>query len=157
MKMRSGFVSNSSSSSFVFALETNLTAQSLAEQVWGDRKPPFGGYEMAQTIVDDLMRAIPLSDEDAASELGSGWWDDSPKTDDFEYVTKDGNRRINWDAYIKARDQKGADRLAKLKEKFPGARFYVLEYSDNDGERQSQLEHEFPWNKLDFVTKISHH
>jgi hypothetical protein len=156
MKARSGFVSNSSSSSFVFALETNLTAQSLAEQIWGDRLPPFGGYEMAQTIVDDLMRATPLSDEEVAKELGSGWQDDNPDINDFR-SSENGGAIVDWKAYHAACNAKGAERLAKIRKCYPNARWYKLVYSDNDGERQSQLEHEFPWHKLDYVTKISHH
>lgn len=74
MKKRSGFVSNSSSSSFIVALQRGLSRQELREALFGDRKL-HGAYER-EYRVEDVMDVVY---GDYSRQCGFHFFDDEER------------------------------------------------------------------------------
>lgn len=179
MKTRHGFVSNSSSSSFILSLDKKPeTVEEMKQLLFGDaefyddpyydadstyfseRTAKYPALEVAKTVFDDLKDQPSMDKAKVAEELGSGWaeieLDDgskAPSYDDFR--VKGDNGDCDWEAYQKASDiffEKAAKELIKeSKEK----ELYVVSYSD-DCSYGCALEHGTLFDKVDHF-RISHH
>lgn len=176
MKIRSGFVSNSSSSSFVVIFPTEpKNVDDVKKYLFKEDQQYFlnpyddDNYtveQVAETVWKDICDQKKNKYKKAIKELKSGSLDvdDAPDYDNFSHIT-DWNQR--WKAYDKACEQhakKLANKLFNLRklklQKINGEEIneamYIFEYSDNDGSYFSSLEHGDLFRNLKHV-RISKH
>lgn len=146
MKVRNGFVSNSSSSSFIVALDhkpidandlmsmmfPNMLEDALHHYHKWDGIESHTIKEISEHVFNDLS-----TDETEIADAFSGWLPDAPEYDDFK--KEDGT--IDWDRhnieYEKYRTQFTADVLNKYKSKF----VFTVSYADEDGAFGCFMEH----------------
>lgn len=159
MKVRNGFVSNSSSSSFVVAFpRLPLDADDLQQMLFGDEKTlSYYDYTIptneAAAIIWNDMFALEKPDatpEEIAEEFYSGWEEDEEeeiKFPNFDPNNREASDRA-WEDYIdKCRTK--AQKLAKqFIDNNNGANIRIVEYCDNDGQVGCILEHGGTFDRL---------
>lgn len=175
MKTRKGFVSNSSSSSFVVSFSpVPRCAEEMKKMLFGDKdvySNPYWEYSrtetpswpttlVAETVFGDLEnQPRPLTTDEIVEQLLSGWFAGMP-----EFSWDDPNRpKWSEDGYEECYDKEDKEIKAVAKEivkKFfednPEHLFYKFEYSDNDSDYFCALEHGNLFDRLPHIT-ISHH
>ena len=172
MKIRSGFVSNSSSSSFlvIFPREPK-SAEDVRTILFDENQTMYGYYDddytvqqVSETVWSDICNQTPNDIQAAKEELEGYDSIGSPEYDDFKHLPKDEV----WDAYNCAlkiyagKKMKEFFNLRKLKlqkinnESVESGVLYIFEFSDNDGSYNSALEHGDLFNKVKHI-RISKH
>ena len=177
MKIRNGFVSNSSSSSFIISHPkgVELTKQSLHQAIFGsDVEQNFApryhdefGLITSTQVVDhvfDLLqqnhpyRYSGLVAKDNIEEICGGREPDGIKTPDSygntDFTTPDG--KPDWEALDKIRKKAYAIEMARMFMKTQSHDLYMVEISD-DTAWGSELEHGDPLNDSPNVTRYSNH
>ena len=180
MKIRHGFVSNSSSSSFIIIAPKNMepTADNFHQAIWGtDEKLEFpamygGAYGDipvdSKPIAEDIVRQI----EEGHQEDGYGdesrkimdlaaviEADDGPDMDDYIIPPADGvkSSSYDWPAYEAAVDVANEKAAAKMIAKYPDSDFYVVSYGDGEGSFNAAVEHGPALNDSDKIIRYNHH
>ena len=151
MKVRQGFVSNSSSSSFVVAFPKGFVAteESVKELLFaGQSGIHFYDHSIsvdqaASVIARDMKAQTPNVHESIIGAMG-GHLPGAPDYDDFTIPEAGKSKydwKIDWEAYEKAGTAFREKMLENMKAEFGDADIYCFEYSDNDGELYCTLEH----------------
>lgn len=152
MKIRKGFVTNSSSSSFIlgFTSEENIKKELEAEDL----------KEYFDEVLEDVMRATKLTKDEVLKGYSKEiyydtLWDleyrlDVPYDKKFEIrETKEFQNKLN---------KAITDRVSELEEDMQGYSVFVeINYSDNDGLMYSTLEHYVVPDMNCCLVAISHH
>ena len=174
MKIRNGFVSNSSSSSFIVAFKkVPKSVAEMQKMLFGDEpyyknpyyypedkeygsEPSWYAEEVSARVFKDMKNIVPP--EEIEEELKNGYIVDdfAPEYNDFSSSTIGDDWEKRHDKWRKAME-KYAESVAKdfIKDN-PEATFYIFTYSDNDGPLHTALEHGNLFNKLPHV-KVGNH
>ena len=170
MKIRQGFVSNSSSSSFVVVFDRpELDIEYLKERLynnapsisyeynWGNEYQWFHTEQLCQAIIDE-MKPITTREQLIEALEGMSHYDDSrfpdwPGWDEDKEVQE--RQWSEYDAKMRqVREQMADEFLSKINE---GEHIFVGTFSDNDGSMFTQLEHGGTFSAIPKKIRISHH
>ena len=167
MNIRRGFVSNSSSSSFVVAFpkkpETVVEMKELLFKDVENYPSPYGSESWSATEVAEIVlrdMAEPLSDEEAAEAMAAGWWGNFKGNEELAQLTEPNPARpwatTDYDLLDKLQKEDAMAVVKAMHKKYPGWKLYKFHYSDNDGSLMSAMEHGGLFDLLPHEI-ISHH
>lgn len=147
MKIRKGFVSNSSSSSFVVAFPSIPESVEDVKKILFDDDQRFytSMYhddawtldEVAEIVFNDIKEQTPNDFKQIHEAIDCGWFDERPDYERFKDV--DGN--VNWDKYEKASENVSKDLAQDFVKQNEGKHIYTFHYSDNVSILGSAMEH----------------
>jgi len=170
MKIRQGFVSNSSSSSFVIAVPAGMevTEANMHHALYGTNEVIHfpAKYDWLETggvhsdaVVASIISQIKYAGDQAntgkiaAEDLASVV--DGEELDTDNYRGADG--KVNWDLYEKDCDKLQIVEAARVMNLMKDHDFYEVEFSDNDGSFDCEVEHGPALHGLKNVVRYSHH
>lgn len=171
MKVRNGFVSNSSSSSFIVSFsKVPSSIQEVQMDMFGtleDSKESYYSetttrYHIASGFYNRLINMNGSTDVEIGNEFYNyydGYYSQFEKQLD-DYCPEDnipfkGFNSI-WDFHDYLRSERGLELAEKWINEHPGL-IYVLEFSDNNGSTECVLEHSGIIEDTYNAIKISHH
>jgi len=168
MKIRNGFVSNSSSSSFVVIFPTEpKNSEDVKNMLFNKNEKSYSEYsvdQVAKTVWTDICNQTKNNIELAKEEFEG--CSDSPDYDDFKGYSNWIERSAAYNASVKIfaeKKMKDFFNIRKLKlqkinneDISESGVLYIFEYSDNDSEYFSALEHDGLFDNLKHI-RISKH
>ena len=135
MKVRNGFVSNSSSSSFIVALPSKpKTAIELCNILFSDLgyfSHPYDDVQystqtVAEAVFEELSESKPASVEEIVDTIDSGWFEGRP-----EFPMDSCRDKDKFEAYKKNCREKATEIARQFMGGKEGLEFFILEFSDN--------------------------
>lgn len=171
MKIRSGFVSNSSSSSFVVAFphmpkdkeDLRMMLFNKDEEYigpWGDQS--FDIEQIVDIVLNDIEKQCPNDMMKIGSAMeGYGMYDDVTAPKDpydqkgFHKLSQaEQDKLLN--EFYRETEKFAMEKTRQFMNTHNGCLVYVFDYSDNDGELMSAMEHGSLFMRLPHI-RISHH
>lgn len=175
MKIRSGFVSNSSSSSFIVAFPREpKSARDVQRLMFGNETTierydnVVSTYKIAKTVWEDIRGQEPAYREALIELCERDVQLDYSKYEitnrDVEYLVVDNvtvleakhRRRYDWKQHGKDCKRIATREADKLMAKWEGGVIYIFHYGDDSGSYYATLEHGGIFNKLPHK-QISNH
>lgn len=159
MKIRKGFISNSSSSSFVIALtQVPTTREGLQKLLFGDEDTYphpyddvlYAAEKIASIVWDDIKD--PLTPDQVRGAIASGYIEGQPEFDWNHFGT---NRPDAYDAYERLSTVYAHKRVSEFMRDNPDCVFLKFEYGD-DTCIGCAMEHGTVFDRVPYV-RISHH
>jgi hypothetical protein len=161
LKVRNGFVSNSSSSSFIVAFDyIPKNASEMAQILFGEEEGYFyysltGQYieriQIAKKVFSDFIQShhyVPLTPDEIKMVLRSG---------DVEPLNLG---LLNSPLDIEEMEKQREERTEKITEEFlnknSGMFIYSFTYSDNEGELEAMIEHSGVFSRLPHLVVNQH-
>lgn len=159
MKIRLGFVSNSSSSSFVVAFPSiPSSVEEVKKMLFGDTTAidiydnSIETSKMARIVLEDMREKGVVTENDIIEEIASGycWF--------FEHleINCDWYNKSDIEAYYEYRDKEASKLVRKFIESHRNSHFFIFEYCDNDGPLYSTMEHGEIFSRIPHI-RISKH
>jgi len=179
MKIRNGFVSNSSSSSFVVSFpekpkDVNDVKRMLfdADSKWFGNPYTHKKYSVEQvsgTVWNDLIKQRPNSFKKIVKAIGGGWfseYDGLPGHADYDVFSVDGlnskstEDKIRMREIFKIMEDENYIRAYNIARRFMSNNkktfIYTFQYADENGEYFSTLEHGFLFKRLNYIVTSYH-
>ena len=153
MKIRNGFVSNSSSSSFVVAFDKVPTSAKEMKKILfrneKEFKNPYFYPEERDSIfswpAEDVSEIAfndmkEISDEEAMQVVRSGYHEEYADLDDFRVGDGDG-WNYDWDRYTQTNDKVAQKIFKEFRKQHPNEHLFTFTYIDSDGPLATAMEH----------------
>lgn len=172
MKLRAGYVSNSSSSSFIVAFEkVPTTKKELKEVLFGKREEyhsPFNNEvwsteDVAEKVWTDLAKKTPATLESIIDTIKSGepalpeWLWALPEFRPPDWPSGDYTDK-DWEEYNRKREELALRLLRMMPEAaINEGRVFIFSYSDNENEMEAAMEHGDLFRSADSCLRISNH
>jgi len=159
MKIRTGFVSNSSCSSFVVAFPKEpSSAKDVKKILFPNGKKTYSCYDssytteqVAETVWKDIQNQKP-NDKDKIWEELHGYIKGEPDYEKFKLPNGD----YDWKAYDAAHCKHRQKVMKKFIEQNQDATIYCFHYGDDNGQYEGALEHGGLFDRLPHIV-VSHH
>ena len=182
MKIRNGFVSNSSSSSFIIAVPMcTSTLGELQDYIFEDKEVFRNPYvwnvdtdthgwpvsTITAIVFRDISKQQPKTMEQLVAENCGGYTPEYEQADEdarkeagvTEHTMYDMEREDHNRLYERSeelRTEYSQDKIQAFMTQNPECFFFVVEYSDSDGELWSAMEHGDLFENIPHI-RISHH
>ena len=167
MKIRNGFVSNSSSSSFLVAFkpEEIKTVDALNETLFGEDEihEGYDTYKITETVWNDIQKQKNITNGIEFNEvvlacIEVGGDPELIMKKFYSHISRDDNWEKYWEIYdvIEAMQSGDTRDMELLKKENPGCELYAFTYADEDGAYFSMMEHSGIFEGIPHIRNSNH-